>query len=197
MNAERFSIMPMSLEQEKKTSEDLIFIKNFLGLATEDGLRLVLSGGYGLDCLVHQITRPHNDVDLIVYGKKTRYEAIKIIEKYISQFKPQAAITTKNDRYYVEIDGNGNGFGANIYFVETVEDPFTNIQNIRLSDGTTQLNDVKRFPLPVMGNLNGMEIEAQNPNLHLADILHKRQTGLTLRKEHDQDIKNLLVITKD
>jgi hypothetical protein len=56
-------------EDREKIQRDLSFIEFFTRHAAEKGLRVVVSGGYATDGNLSRVTRPHNDLDIIVYGQ--------------------------------------------------------------------------------------------------------------------------------
>lgn len=178
----------------EKVKRDLSFIKSLQGLAQQNQWRIVVSGGYGLDILLGKITRSHNDVDVILYGNVNRRSAIEVILAKLAQLIDTPNISTKEEAFFTDIDVNSSGLGANIYFVETVEDPNVDIHRVRKVDGEVVANSEERFPSPVIGKLDGLEIEAQNPNTHLADIIFKRRKQEN-RAIHDQDLDNLRLIT--
>ncbi len=177
-----------------KTSTDLEFIKSFQVFTKSQGWRIVVSGGYGLDILLGQITRTHNDVDIIIYGQDHREVILPKITNFLSSSIQRATLEiTKND-FMVVIDLHSPGLGANIYYVQTSENPFTNLNKIIKQNGEAITNTEKRFPGPVEGLLGDIHIDVQNPHTHLADILFKQRT-LTHKPTHDQDIANLRQIT--
>ena len=180
-------------KDKKKVQDDLDFLGMVINFTEENGLRLVVSGGYGLDGVLGEITRPHNDIDVIIHGNKSRAEYKKLLTGFISGINKKLLLNFKNDTFYLEADVNGDGLGVNIYYVQTGKDPFVSINEVIKSDGQIIVNSEKRFPPPVKANIEEIAFEAQNQNLHLADILFKRR-GVELDK-HEQDIENLKQIT--
>jgi hypothetical protein len=184
----------LTSKEKSKTESDLKFLAGFLRRARGKNLRVVVSGGYGLDGLLGEITRAHEDLDLIVYGKITREKARKILEEIVEKICSDCQITkAEKNQFYLSIDFNKKGFGLNLYFVQTIKDPSENILRIRLKNGKEHVNSEKRFPLPLEAKVKGLAFESQNPNLHLADILFKTKKGK--KKKHQQDIYNLSQIT--
>lgn len=183
-------------DQSVKVKSDLAFLSRLLVFCKQQGLRLVVSGGYGLDGIVGEITRYHNDLDVIIYSTQTRDEAINLIKQFALSVYPQSRIKISTNSFLVDLDINVSGFGANIYYVRTVNDPYKNILEIELEDGTVHTNSESRFPSPVKAKIGKLRFEAENPNLHLADILYKSNKSQKLAK-HNQDIINLnLIIDK-
>lgn len=177
-----------------KVQRDLGLIKSMQKLSISRKWRIVVSGGYGLDILLGQVTRQHGDVDLILYGNVPRNEAVKQITEFLNLSLSNPQINIQEDMFYSDIDVNSPGLGANLYFVETAGNPFSKIHKVKKLDGDIVTNSENRFPSPVQGKLGEIEIEVQNPNLHLADILYKRRKQEN-RPAHDQDIKNLESLT--
>jgi|GEM_PF-2631537 len=177
-----------------KATRDLGFIKSLQQLANQNQWRIVVSGGYGLDILLGKITRNHNDVDIILYGNSVRDDSRKQINDELGKLLSNPQITTKDEDFYLDIDAKSPGFGANIYFVQTVNDPHIDIHRVMKLDGVVVTNTEDRFPSPVVGRLDDLVIEVQNPHTHLADILFKRKK-LENRLTHNQDIKNLELLT--
>lgn len=74
----------LSPKDREKIKKDLAFI----GLLTNDakslGCRVVISGGYATDGNLGRITRPHNDIDIEVYGTD---QQPKVIQKLIEKIK--------------------------------------------------------------------------------------------------------------
>lgn len=177
-----------------KTRRDLDLIKSLDQLSKANNWHIVVSGGYGLDILLGQITRTHNDIDLIIYGQSDRSKASTIIQEYLANHTKNATIKISENDFMVDLDFNSPGLGADIYYVQIAESPFTNLSVVIKQTGEHITNSKKRFPPPVMGKLNELEIDVQNPHTHLADILFKQRTK-THKPTHDQDIANLRQIT--
>lgn len=177
-----------------KTENDLNFIKKFKIFCESNKCRIVVSGGYGLDILLGKITRSHNDVDILIYGQINREKAQEFVNNFLIINFDNPTISSKDETYYLDIDVNVKGFGANIYYIQTVEDPFETTSKVIKNNGEQITNDPNKFLNPIIGTLSDLQIEVQNPNFHLADILSKQQTQVK-RIEHDQDIYNLKLLT--
>jgi len=178
----------------EKLNTDLVFIRSFLDLSKSIGFRLILSGGYGIDFYLHQITRDHNDVDLIIYGLAERAEAGNLIGNWLKSLLNNPTIKITPEMFYEDIDVNSQALKANLYYVHTTNDPYKDLQHIIRQDGKNIENSVDRFPTPVSGKLNDITVEVQDPCSHLADILYKR-INQENRINHDQDIQNLRLVT--
>lgn len=130
-------------------------------------------GGYGLDGYIRKITRKHGDIDLVIYGTDSHASAAKPISNFIKSLYPNAIIKQTENPFQVEIFANTTGFGLNLYYVQTKDDPFINIHTVIKSDGEIVTNDPSIFPSPQQGSLEGLELEVQDQNSHLKDILTK------------------------
>jgi hypothetical protein len=173
-----------------KTKQDLDFIKSLKLFCDSLGWRIVISGGYGLDILLGQITRSHNDLDIIIYGQSPRKDVIVKMKKYFSNLRKSSSLKISENEFMIDFDLNSPGFGSDIYYVEINNNPYINLNEVIKSNGEKVFNTPKRFPPPVIGKLNDLEIDVQNPNTHLADILFKQQSK-PHKLTHDQDIANL------
>lgn len=181
--------------QKKKVKTDLEFLEKVLAVAGEEKMRVVVVGGYGLDGVLGKITRPHNDIEMVVYSQIARTKARKLWKNLVLTLFPEASLEIKENQFMVTIDLNACGFGAQLYLVETQDDPYVDLHTLKLKSGIIHTNDRGRFPNPVKGGVDGIEFEVQDPNAHLADILWKRKRDGMLSK-HDQDIDNLKLITQ-
>lgn len=177
-----------------KVNRDLGLIKSFQGFAKAQNYRLVVYGGYGLDILLGQITRSHNDVDLVIYGQTRREGASQLIQEFIANHVQNSAINVSENDFMVDLDLKSPGMGANIYYVQVSGDPDKSLNEVVKKSGEHIANSETRFPAPLAGVLGDLHIDVQNPHSHLADILCKQRT-LNHRLSHDQDIANLRQIT--
>ncbi|MDP3994306.1 MAG: hypothetical protein Q8P91_00555 [bacterium] len=181
-------------KDSSKIKLDLYFLRKFIEFSKEHNFRLIVSGGYGLDGILNTITRPHNDIDIILYGQFSRKKIIQLIKEFVSNLYSDTQFSGEPNPFTECIDINAKGFGCNLYYVETINDPYIDLYTIKLIDGKTQTNSEEQFPSSVKAKLQGIEYEAQNPNLHLADILFKRKQN-NKQTKHKQDIINLREIT--
>lgn len=177
-----------------KTSRDMTSIKNLKDFAKTLNWRIVIAGGYSLDLYLSLTTRTHRDVDAIIYGFENREEAIKKLNAYIVTSITGADTSAKHENFYMELDVNAPGYGANFYFVETAEDPYVNHYRVKRFDGQIVENTEDKFPKPRLGKMGKFEVEIQDQNAHLADILVKLDKSKP-DPLYDQDIENLKHIT--
>jgi hypothetical protein len=174
----------------RKVENDLTFLRVFRDFARKENWRLVVSGGYGLDLFLGQITRNHRDIDVVIYGQRDRGNARKMLSKFIYSCSKNATVTIENSEYFLELAVKYPGFAGNLYYVQTKEDPFTDLHQVIKSNGESIRNSEARFPSPVLGKLDTLEIEVQEQRAHLADILYKKGSNLEPSK-YDQDIENI------
>lgn len=156
-----------------KTIKDLEFIKNFQNFCQNNSFRMVVYGGYGLDAYFHQLSRPHGDIDLVIYGIDDRGRAAKLISTFIKSLYPTTSIQQSENPFQVVIDVKDPGFGLNLYYIQTRDNPFINIHTVVKSSGEIVTNDPAIFPPPQQGSLEGLELEVQDQGSHLKDILAK------------------------
>lgn len=180
----------LSASDKEKLRKDLNFINQMTVNAQSVGCRVVISGGYANDGALGQITRPHGDIDLQVYGKKDN--ATELIKQLVDESSKDIGNLNLTDKgretYYHTFKANGNGLGADIYYVQVVTDPFSNQKIVLKSDGVQ--NELQYFNTSNV-ILEGITFEAVNPDEGLKDITSKRNRGFGIKNKHDQDIINL------
>lgn len=178
-----------NIDQEK-VNRDIVFIAQFGKWCLAHGWRQVVYGGYGLDAYLQKITRNHGDIDLVVFGSTARAQAqVKIVEQ-LNILISDIEINTQDQEFMIDIKVKSSGIIGNLYYVQTAQDPFINLNEVVRSDGSTVVNDEKDFPPPVPGILGSLTVEAQDQSSHLKDILRKRNNVAVVSK-HDQDIANI------
>jgi len=180
----------LSASDKEKILKDLSFIQKMTTNALKVGCRVVISGGYANDGALGQITRPHGDIDLQVYGTQ---ENANVLTKHIVEesSKNTGVLNLENrgrETFYHTFKANGNGLGADIYYVQVVTDPFESQKIVLKSDGTQ--NEKQYFNTSKV-TLEGVTFEAVNPDEGLEDITSKREGGYGIKGKHDQDIINL------
>lgn len=186
-------IAPIRIAEDidwKKVISDLNSLDSFKSFAKNNNWRMVVSGGYSLDLFLHLTTRTHNDVDLIIYGQEDKINAIKKIGYYMHQKFDDAAFIAQNEVLFTIFGVHSQKFGANIYFIETVEDPFKNHRKIKKPDGQIIAVSDKELPKPTRGKIGEFEFEIEDQNAHMADILRKYKTT-KLPTKYIQDLDNL------
>jgi hypothetical protein len=195
---EQIEVSEIRKDDWKKIKSDLRFIQLVNRFAKDANLRVIISGGYANDGNLGEITRPHNDIDIQVYGNSNSPQ--EIVENLIQ------AVTAVDDTYSgLEINDKGRqeyyhsyfiekeGLGADVYYIQVVGNPNGNEKRVVKSDGT--YGEPHEFDANKV-LLEGVGFEAENPVSELVDILYKRNIrGDKLKDKHEQDIANLQLIT--
>lgn len=180
----------LSASDKEKILKDLGFIQKMTINAHKVGSRVIISGGYANDGALGQITRPHGDIDLQVYG--TQEDANDLIKYLVEESSQNIGTLNLEDRgremYYHTFKAKGNGLGVDIYYVQVVTDPFSNQKIVLKNDGTQ--NEEQYFNTSKV-TLEGVTFEAINPDEGLKDITGKRESSYGIKEKHDQDIINL------
>lgn len=198
MHKINISVSEVSKKDWQKIRNDLRFIDLLNKLAKEKGYRLIVSGGYAVDGCLGKITRPHRDIDIQIYGQNARSE--QLVKKFIDELKTSESafsrVELKNkgrQEFYHSYFAEGNGLGADIYYVQVAGNPFDEEKYVVKKDGS--LTERQEYET-VKVALKGVTFEAVNPTSELTDKLYKREIrGDKPKLEHDQDIANLRLIT--
>lgn len=188
----------LSKREWLKTEKDL----RLIALATEFGrqeeCRLIVSGGYAIDGSLGQITRPHRDVDLQIFGQiKDTGQLINRLVKMIKEKESDLSALKVTDKgrqeFYHAFFIEGSGLGVDVYCVRVVGNPFSEQKYVVKKDGSR--TEKQRYDT-VRVKLGEVFFEAVNPVSSLADILYKRKIrGDQPKLKHRQDIANLRLIT--
>lgn len=182
----------------EKVRKDLLFIEEVNKLSKGLGVRVIISGGYAVDGALGQITRPHNDLDGLMFGTKVDGQEVveNLLQKITRSIPELSNISLLRDRrseYYHSIYLEGDGIGVDIYYIQISDDPFLSTKQVVKKDGS--LSDVQDYEVR-QGLVREIEFEVQSPEVELVDRLYKREiTGEERKPEHDQDIENLRMIT--
>jgi hypothetical protein len=178
-------------KDQEKVTKDLRFIDLITQGAKFMGYRVVISGGYSVDGNLGQITRPHNDIDIEVYGTDQEPKIVPNLMASIKQQEPfsELEITDRGrQEFYHSFFVEGNGLGADIYYVQVVSDPFAETKVVVKKDESFTAEHSFNTKQVV---LEGVAYEVVGPKEQLDDILAKRQKGQDLKPKHEQDIENL------
>lgn len=174
-------------EQESKVKKDLEIINRISKIGRDKNLRIIISGGYGVDGFFGEITRPHNDIDIQVYG--TDEDAESVIRDLLSSIGDFDLIEEERKVYYKYFVAQNGGAKLDISYLQTATSPMGSEKYIVKSDGEV---DKQNFTEPQYGHIGDISFEIQDPNLELKDKIYKREErGDVKRSEHEQDIKNL------
>lgn len=189
----RLLVTGLSHQEREKIQRDISFIGLITSAAKNAGCRVTISGGYAVDGALGQITRPHNDIDLEIYGNSsTPSEAVGQILELIKVASPDFEDARLKDEgrqeFYHSFFAEKPGFGVDIYYVQTEGYPFSQTKRVVKQDGT--LTEEQKFDTQTV-SLEGVTFEAVRPAAELADKLFKRERGDPPKPGHDQDIANL------
>lgn len=186
--------------QNLKIKNDLKLISLFTKFGKELDCRVLFHGGYAVDGALGQITRSHNDIDVQIYSKNADGENItkqilhKIAEEdnqFLDYSFEEKKQTPYSRNFYVKFkDGI-----ADIYFIQTKNDPFSKDKIIIKQDGShTEVQQFETF----IASLQGINFEAQIPSIEAADKIFKREhRGDPKLAKHEQDINNLKKIVTE
>lgn len=184
----------LSDEEKAQVSTHLLFIEKMTANALKKGYRVVIAGGYAVDGVLGEVTRPHQDVDIQLYGKEPMTK--ELLESIILDVLPtQAGNLMIEDRKQLEYYQTFfiKKVDAEIHYIQIVTNPFTDIKIVVKSDGTYSSEHVYETKMVF---LNKIRFEAQNAVIELADKLYRREySGDQKLKKHEQDIHNLWLIT--
>jgi hypothetical protein len=190
----------ISHKEQNKITSDLQFVNLASEIASNQGLRLVIAGGYAVDGFIGRITRPHKDIDIHLYGNSPDGRAImqsliSLIKEHNEDFKQlEEKIDRGRKAYYYGLLAELPGFGADFYYIQIEGDPFADekivIKNTGEKTPPHKFNTIKV-------ELEEVSFEAQNPETELKDKLEKRDKGEKQRDEIDQDIHNLKLLLEN
>lgn len=183
---------PLSAKQESRAKADLRLIDQLTKAARDNGMRVIISGGYAVDGFLGEITRYHNDIDIQIYG--TEENAQHVIDKLLKIINPtidqEATIEDKGRKeYYHNLVYHFKDFILDTYYLRTQTSPLGKEKYIIKSDGKV---DEQEFADPIYGKIDTVTFEIQSPDVELKDKIYKREVrGDPKRSEHEQDIINL------
>lgn len=176
-----------------KVRKDLRFIELATRLAKDLNCRVIIHGGYAVDGALGKITRPHNDIDLQIFGQNDNpAQTINTLIGQISRQDPSFAnlkmIDKERKEFYHNFVFEKPGFGADIYYIQVETDPFASEKVVIKNDGSkTEVQEWETRQVI----LEGVSFEAQSPEVELRDRLEKRGKGEPELPKHNQDIANL------
>ncbi len=185
-----FLIEVLDQDQLEKTQRHLQFISSLTEEAKKYGIRIVIHGGYAVDGSIGKVTRPHNDIDIQMYGNSE--DGLQIVKQLVDL--EGVNITDKKvETFYHNYYAQKDNFRADIYYIRLKNNPFEKHKIIIKNDGTE--GESHEFETQIV-TLNGVSYEAVLPSEELNDKVTKREKGYKPRKEIDQDIKNLKLLLK-
>lgn len=193
----KYARTPLSESDWETIRKALKFIETMSDLTNKSGLRLVVFSGYAVDANLGEITRPHRDVDILIYGEKDE-QTTQMVRKLLSKAKvilklPGAKLIDKGrQEYYYQYVVNGDGLGADVYCMQTTSNPFAKHRFVIKNDGSlTEKQEYKTKEV----KLEGVSFESLSADEELANRIEFRSKGKT-KIGLDQDIKNLTKLLK-
>lgn len=164
-----------------RTRELLKLLKSLSKLAKENGKLLVVQGGFAVDLAAGEITRKHDDLDLIVLEDDVDWYK-KYFEKEEYKF------------HYHEEQNKKVSFGAYKWNEKLKDSLHVDIGGIKiLGDEVSDLGDVERYIWPIKADeliceieIDGQKIKYLNPK-----IVCKFKQKQKKRAKEDHDFKIL------
>ena len=106
----------LSPEQETRSIGDFQVIEKLTQAAPNLGMRVIISGGYAVDGFLGKITRPHNDIDIQIYGIESNPE--RAVERILD------AISSDQFKYTMKDKGRSKYYHNLLYHYEDNSDSF-------------------------------------------------------------------------
>ena len=167
------------------------FIKFLSDESLKNGYRTIIGGGYAVDGNIGKITRPHNDIDIQIYGKDVMTPVL-LAKKVLQEKFDHVTIQDKGRQAYYHVYAIPE-LGAEINYIRVATNPFSDTKIIVRKDGTFSAEYDFDTKIVV---LQGVRFEAQSAVVELVDKLYKRNhRGDLPQPKHDQDMYNLQLIT--
>jgi len=189
---------PLNSEEAQKVSNSIHLINHLQEAGKLFGNRIVISGGYATDGALGEITRPHSDIDIQIYGRNgNAEEAVRNLFIHLSEdnlFYADLVLQDKGRKdFYHNFLIEKGWLGADIYYLQVDNDPFDENKVIVKSDGT--LSEPHPYSR-LTGTLEGVRFGIQEPLTEIVDKIYKREfRGDEKKEKHEQDIHNLETIT--
>ena len=195
----KISVQKLTPDQKDKIKQNLKFVKDLTQVGKEMELRIIIHGGYATDASVGQTTRPHDDVDIQIYG--TEKDAHKVVNKLINRVLIQQ--NAKGD--FEIVDKHRNEWSHNllvrlpgsvldIYYLQTKTSPLGKEKLIVKEDGSVSEQEFEEL----FGKIGDLSFEIQDPVTEAADKIYKREyRGDPKFPKHEQDIQNLKSIVSE
>ena len=187
----------LNSDQERKVQDDLRLIASLIKIGRENGLRIIISGGYAVDGFLGEVTRYHNDIDIQIYG--TKENAAEVVKRLLDILGSAIGWEYKTEdkgrkEYYHNLVYHFKNSILDIYYLQTKTIPLGREKYIVKSDGNVDEQD---FGEPIFGKIGRITFEIQNPSWELQDKIYKREERRDPRRpEHEQDIENLRKVLK-
>jgi len=153
------------------TEESVISL--FKGL-TERGIKVWIDGGWGIDALIGEQSRPHGDLDLVVQKKD-----VDALNVFFAE-RGYAEVPRDDSRWWNYVLGDQNGNEVDVHVIEIDE----NGDGVY---GPTENGDA--YPaqsLSFTGIIGGVEVNCISPEYQL-----ESHTGYEIREKDVSDVKAL------
>lgn len=184
-----FMIQPISKKEHQKIKRDLAVIERIQIAAKKSNFRVVITGGYAVDGQLGRLTRPHNDIDVLLYGvRDDRQDVIvPLLQKILGG---DIRVQDKGrEEYYHTFRVEQGMFKADVYYLQVTINPFS-AQKIVIKKDSSLHTPLQHKSKIV--TLEGVSFEAEDPKVELEDKLFKRNVRHDpVYPKHDQDIYNL------
>jgi hypothetical protein len=186
-----FTTIDLNENEKNEVEKHLNFISHVTEESIKYGYRAIIGGGYAVDGAIGKITRPHQDVDIQLYGNDVITPKLLVDSLLTGMYEEYSLNDHERSEYWhsffiTEI-------GAKVYYIRLATKPFSDTRIVIKSDG--KYSEEEDFDTKIVV-LNGVRYEAQSPTLELVHKLYKREhRGDTKISKHEQDIYNLQQIT--
>lgn len=184
-----FKTTPLTPIEKQKVSQDLQFIKSFAIATAPTHCRLIVAGGYAVDGNLGQITRPHRDLDLQLFGQTPKAVELvtKIFQKLLDNY-PSLTLSDegKTEYYHLFKITDNQELKVELYFIQTLESPFESPKITVKKDGSS--SEPGEYDT-VVANMEDVIYESLSPSAVLKDLTSKAKEGES--PKYTQDIYNL------
>ena len=126
---ERLTTSEITKSDWGKIKKDLRFIELISRHAKKHNLRVIIFSGYAVDGCLGQVTRPHRDLDVQIYGQTNK--GTSLVERLVSEIKTKdsifSSLSIKNrgrQEYYQHFFVEGSGIGVDTFYIQVSGNPF-------------------------------------------------------------------------
>ncbi len=131
--------VPLTKEEQQKVSRDIQFIRSLAIACAPLKCRLIVSGGYAADGALGYITRPHQDLNVQIFGQSADATALvgKLFQRLQEDY-PAINLSDegREDDYHLLRIIDDKTLKVEIYYIQTLESPFDPAKIIIKKDGT-------------------------------------------------------------
>lgn len=178
-------------DDQTRINRHLAFIKHLTNTSIQFGYRPIVVGGYAVDGILGMITRPHANINIVIYGKDVI--TVTLLKERILTGAYQSYTVEEKERgllchefYIPEVQ-------ACIYYVAVATNPFSDTNIVVRADGVYTEEEEYNSKIVV---LDHVRYEVQGATEGLAERIYQRDhQGLLKNPKYDQDIHNLRSIT--